>query len=161
MATAAVPVDMDYQDFPDEEEGASSATEDMARRELQRLRKEALEKASEEFRRRVGKKVAQKIASRALFRSIALAAGATLVGIIVTYLIWTVQLFAGNLLGSKIIPPLDFWEIILWGILSFIVLFALILAIVQILPAVLFAGGIIDGLQLFGSLIWEVAQSWF
>jgi hypothetical protein len=81
------------------------------------------------------KKVAVKAGKQAVLRVINVAFAATLVGIIVTYLIMTVQLIAGNLFGIKAIE-LEVWEVVIWVFLSIIILFAIVLlALVLVIVA--------------------------
>lgn len=95
------------------------------------------------------KKIAVKAAKQAILRVINVAFAATLVGIIVTYLIMTVQLIAGNLLGIKAIK-LEIWEVVIWVLLSITILF-IIISFVLILVIVANPH----------EAVWEAFKSWW
>lgn len=110
----------------DEEEQAQNpvtkAAQEAFRRQLQEEKKKLKKKATDI----VKKKLAQKIATRTVLRVIGAACASTLVFLIVTWLIWTIQALAGNLMGSKWIPELEWWETILWVLLTILLLVVLI-----------------------------------
>lgn len=69
----------------------------------------------------VMKKIAVKVTKQAVLSVVKWAFAATLVGILVTWLIELVQLIVGNLFGIKSIK-LEAWEIALWVFLSLFLL---------------------------------------
>ena len=90
------------------------------RQSLSNLQKEGVDKI---------KKLAVKATKQAVLRIINVAFAATLVGIFVTYIIMSVQLFAGNLMGVKAIK-LEAWEIVIWVFLTLFLLAFLILVFI-------------------------------
>ncbi|GEM_PF-3376200 len=105
----------------EDDSGIKERAQVKSRRAFKRYKRQAKEKA----KKKIKQKIAKKVASRGAIRLVAGAFGATGVGLIVTYIIWTVQAIAGNLMGSKIIPKLEWWELILWFIIG-LLLFALL-----------------------------------
>jgi hypothetical protein len=101
---------------------------DAARRQAQEQVQEMVKKKAQE----AVKKAAKKAASKVTVRLISGAAAASIVGLIITYLIMSIQMFAGNLLGAKIVPKLSLIELLIWGMVS-LILFAATVAIIFIL----------------------------
>jgi hypothetical protein len=89
---------------------------------VEAAKKKALKKA---------KKLATKRARQIALRWINVGFAATIVGIIVTYLIMSVQLFVGNLLGVESLK-LEGWEIAIWALLTIILLAITILALLAV-----------------------------
>jgi len=126
---------------------------------FRQARKRAIKAAAKKGAQKAAAKAAQKIASKALVRVIALACGATVVGLIVTYLIWTAQAIAGNWLGSKWIPKLDsfgdgglwWWEFPAWLFLSIIIA---ILLVVVLFVAV--AGAAFSNPLILVGIAWQI-----
>jgi len=58
------------------------------------------------------------VASKISLRAVNTALGISIIGIIVVYIVWTIQLIAGNILNSETIPALDLGEKILWALLT-------------------------------------------
>ena len=127
MAIALNPAD--YPQELEEQESSAAAEEQKSsagaiRREFQKRRREAVQKAQ----KKVVEQLAKKIAKKASLRTVSIASGSSGVGLLVTYAIWTGQLIFGNLLDSKIVPKLDLAEKVAWFLLG--VLLGLILLIV-------------------------------
>ncbi len=74
------------------------------------------------------KKEAELLARRATLRFINSAFAATVVGLIVTYIIMSVQAVAGNFFGSKIIPPLSMLELGIWLLASILIMLIIVAA---------------------------------
>ena len=109
--------------------------EQEARRKLDAARHQAQEQAQEMIKKKAQeavKKAAKKAASKVTVRLISGVAAASIVGLIITYLIMTIQVFAGNLMQSKIVPKLSLVELLIWGAVS-LVLFAAVVAIILII----------------------------
>jgi hypothetical protein len=127
----------DLEDELGQEGGASTkkkTAQAISRILLKRRRKAAIKLA----KRKARAKIAQKMAKQGILRVVATAAGATMVGLIVTYLLMTIQAIAGNLLGSKWIPKLNslgdkffWWELPTWIAVS-LLMFAVLIVLVFI-----------------------------
>ena len=87
------------------------------------LKDQAKDKAIDEV-----KKQAVRIAKQAVLRTINIAFAATVVGILITWVIMSVQIFVGNLLGVKTIA-LEGIEIGIYAALSFLILLVVIMVI--------------------------------
>lgn len=135
----------------DLDEELSDAGQNQAKRNLEKIKKEVKDKAKKQVQ-----KVVQKAASKATARTIAVAAGATVVGLIVTYLIWTGQAIFANWLGhDKIIPKLDWWELILWGILTLIII-ALVISLLFLLVGVFIFSNPFTAAPIIGEMVWDI-----
>ncbi len=99
---------------------------------------------------RRARQAAARAASKLFLRIVNSATGATIIGLIVTYAIMTVQLFAGNVMQSKIIPELDLWECIIWGILTFVVIILTILLLMMLILLIIIALGPVTSALYFG-----------
>ena len=67
-----------------------------------------------------------------IYRIVNGAAGVTLVGLIITFLVMNAQLIFGNIFKVKFVPALELLEIIIIGFIDFIILAILFIAIVVI-----------------------------
>ena len=76
------------------------------------------------------KKTTQRLKN--IYRIVNGAAGVTVVGLIVTFLVMNAQLIFGNLLKARLIPKLELPEIIIIAVVDFILLTALAIIIVNI-----------------------------
>jgi len=119
-------------------------------------RKKAIKKAKEEAAARLAKKLATKGA----VRTVSISIGVTGVGLIVTYLIWTVQVIAGNLMGSKWIPRLaslgDFlfwWELPLWMLMTIFVLMGILILFILLTVALIFSNPVVAATILGWSIV--------
>ncbi|MCB9802881.1 hypothetical protein H6761_02585 [Candidatus Nomurabacteria bacterium] len=88
---------------------------------LQSLKAQAAAQAKDKLKKEVIKKSKQ-----AILRTINAAFAATLVGIIVAYLIMSVQLFAGNLMGNELIK-LESWEVMIWAFLTILLILVMLI----------------------------------
>ncbi|MBL7141506.1 hypothetical protein ISS21_00175 [Patescibacteria group bacterium] len=105
------------------------------------------------------KQTAQRLKN--IYRIVNGAAGMTLVGLILTFLVMNAQLFFGNLLKVRLIPALSLVEIIIILVLDFIVGSALLIIIVFItilVTAITDPWGLI---KQFPGIAWEVFKSLF
>ncbi|MFA6466742.1 MAG: hypothetical protein WCV71_02700 [Patescibacteria group bacterium] len=138
----------------DEEEQAQNpatkATQEAFRRRLLAEKKALKEKATDAIK----KKLAQKVGTRLVLRVVGAACASSIIFLIVTWLIWTVQALAGNLMGSKWIPELEWWEIILWGILTIIILAIVIILITLSSIAIVFSNPLL-AISILGTIIFE------
>jgi len=105
----------------------ASFNQNKAKRDLNSAKKEATDKFKKEAQELL-MKTAEKIAKKLGLRTVSLSSGSTGVGLIVTFIIWSGQAILGNLMGSKIVPKLDWWEFILWLVVGLALLGILILA---------------------------------
>ncbi|MBT6690935.1 hypothetical protein HOB10_01215 [Candidatus Parcubacteria bacterium] len=109
--------------------------EQESKRKLAAAKREAQEKAQEMVKKKAKEatqKVVKKAASKLTLRLVSGAAAASIVGLIISYIIMTIQFFIGNLLESKLVPKLSLVEILIWGCLSLLI-FAAIVAVALIL----------------------------
>lgn len=134
----------------DQNPTATKVAQEAFRRRLLAEKKALKEKATDVIK----KKLAQKIGTRVVLRVVGAACASTVIFLIVTYLIWTVQAIAGNLMGSKWIPELEWWELILWGLLGIIMLAILILLIAVSSVAIVFSNPIL-ALSILGAAIFD------
>lgn len=115
-------------DAKDDEDGPGAAAgkrDDSIYRDLKEKGNERIlrilrrrEKAvKDQIRKEVAKK-AVRVASRISLRLVNTALGASVIGLVVVWVVWTIQLIAGNLLGSQTIPPLKSWEKVAWFLLG-------------------------------------------
>lgn len=116
----------DRQNAEEEEEdqspAATRAAQEAFRRQLL-AQKKALKKKTTDA---IKKQLAQKLTTRVVLRVIGVACASTVVFLIVTWLISTIQAIAGNLMGSKWIPELEWWEMILYVLLTILMLIILL-----------------------------------
>ena len=68
-------------------------------------------------------------------RTINLGSAATLIGLIITFILMNLQLLLGNLFGVKWVPKLEIWEIAIIGIID-LILFLIIMMAVGLLSAI-------------------------
>lgn len=68
-------------------------------------------------------------------RTVNFASAATIIGLIITFLLMNFQLIAGNIFGATWVPKLETWEIVLIGVVDFILWLA-IMATIGIIGAV-------------------------
>lgn len=102
------------------------AAEQRSARAASGLKDQAKDKAVDEF-----KKQAVKMGKQAVLRIINATFAATVVGILITWAIMSVQIFVGNLLGVKTIA-LEGIEIGIYAALSFLILTCLIIIFIII-----------------------------
>jgi len=121
-------------------------------RQLRQIKRQTTTKA-QQASQEVFKKIAQKVAKQAAARVTSWAAGATLIGLLVTYLIWTIQAIVGNLMGSKWIPSLEWWELILWLLLG-IILLAILFGLLALLA--IFLDPISIGWEITKEALWSI-----
>jgi len=134
----------------DNSELDSASAKKAAARQFKQITNKAKDQAKKAFQ-----KAAQKVASKAVARGAAISAGATGVGLLVTYIIWTGQAIIANWLGKdKVIPKLEWWELILWAILGLLLL-ALLLLVITALAAAFAITNPIVGAKIVGSFIWD------
>jgi len=80
------------------------------------LKQEAFEKV---------KKQIVRTAKQATLRTINMAFAATLVGLVITWVIMSFQVFVGNLMGAETIK-LESWELGIWALLTILFIFVLV-----------------------------------
>lgn len=140
-----------FEEDDDQSEVDTAEASQAAKRELKRIQKQQIDAAKKKAAQLIAKKVAQ----QGIVRSVALACGSTGVGLIVTYLIWTLQAIVANLLGhDKIIPKLEWWELILWGILTLLLIFLSLILLVLFIVAAAISNPIL-GVTLLGAAAWN------
>ncbi|MFA6307224.1 MAG: hypothetical protein WCS88_01465 [Patescibacteria group bacterium] len=142
----------DFQETPEEQDFGSlqGASNKAVARDLEQIKRQAREKISKEWRDKIVKEVAKKVSVRAA----SWGAGATGVGLLVTFGIWTVQAIGGNLMGSKWIPKLELYELILWLILG-VLLAAIVLLALTLLTI------LVDPIGFGLDLAWDTITSLF
>lgn len=98
------------------------AVEQQNRRAFERERRQdsAIDQAADRAVQQLKKELVKR-SRQAVLRIINVSFAATIVGIGVTYLIMSVQLFVGNLMGNELIE-LEGWEILIWAFLSILIL---------------------------------------
>lgn len=155
----AFPGELEDEDEGEQSEVNTAAAQKKAQRAFKKSQKEITAAAKKKATQLIAKKVAQ----QGVVRSVALACGSTGVGLIVTYLIWTLQAIVANWLEhDKIIPKLEWWELILWALLT--ILLAAILIMLLVGLVILFAlsnpftgSAIIAAIG--GSIVWGYISS--
>lgn len=139
----------ELDDFSDMDEADSAR---MLASDKREDAKEAEEKIKKELEEKIKKKVTE-TAAKAGFNSVSTGAAATLIGIIVTWILWTIQFIGGNWLKSKIIPALGTVRLILWGALSFIIIFLLIFVFILAIIGFVILNGWLIAATYFGTEI--------
>ena len=137
-----------------------SQAEQGYRRQLGFLRRKSMQHKVEQGLKEEAKKIAKqkieaavkKATERGLIRLLGGTAAASIVGFIVTYALWTFQFWAGNILKSKIIPELEWWEIFAW-------IFTSILLAGLLLGAIFIINLLVDP-WLGGEVVWEAITDW-
>ncbi|MBT4210177.1 MAG: hypothetical protein HOE19_04700 [Candidatus Komeilibacteria bacterium] len=135
----------------------SGAAEPGRRRRLQQKMRQTRAKA-EKLKaanlKKAGSEKLKKEARKAFARIIARICAATGFGLIITFLLRSVQAIGGNLAGSKLIAKLDglgdkaWWEFPVWIFLSGIVGMAVILVLLMLAPAAVFVSSPIEAAKL-------------
>lgn len=119
----------------DEEQQAqnpeTNRAQDVSRRQFDQVKRKAINQAKQKAEQQATRAV-EKFAMRGALRVIAIGSAATIIGLVISYAIWTVQIFAGNLMGSKWIPPLELWEIIAWGVVGLVLIILMIFILVML-----------------------------
>jgi len=118
---------------------------------LDKAKKEAFEKVAE---------LALETARRWAVRRIAWAFGATLVGFIVTHLIWTAQFILGNWLKKESVPTLNGLEVGIWAFCTFIMVALLIIVVVLLMLLLLTSLGPVAGLVYVGSMLFNTLKDY-
>ena len=97
-------------------------------RKLSMLKREAKEELKKKIQDKAKKKI-QELTKKAVMKAAKGGSAATLVGIIITYAIMTIQFIVGNIFKSKTIPKLGFAETIIWACATFLIIVTVILII--------------------------------
>ena len=113
-------------------------------------KKQAQAKAKKQLEAKIRKKITD-MALKAGFRTAAAGSAATLIGLVVTYILWAIQIIAGNWLKSQIIPPLGLGERIAFGVVTFIMVLAVIIAFIFVMLTFVLMNGWVIALSYFGS----------
>ena len=135
--------------------------EQRRRRILERFRQTDVDekfiqdRVKQQLQEEVEKKV-REFAARNTWRVFNIACSATIVLIIVTYIVWTIQLIVGNLLKSPVVPKLSLTEQVLWGVTTFLLFSIVAAGITLIIVCVRLVSG---DIKLLGQLIWEAFTS--
>lgn len=146
-------------DYDPVESDQAEGDEQRRRRMLDRFRQtdidqKALQAQTQAQLQEAVKTKAQQFLSRGLARILGVACGSTIILLIVPYIIMTIQLIVGNLLGNPLVPKLKLWEQIVWGVVTFLIFCSFIMNIAFILlmikmvigPVASFALGVWDTL---------------
>ncbi len=149
-----------------EEQEAKS--QNFLRRRLDMLKNRSKDQGGESadiVQKQAEEKLKKELARKASLKAANLAMGATLILLVVTVLVWTVQFIGGNLLGSKVIPKLDLGEIILW-LIAMAVVATLFFLIMFFIAMISYAyqhplEALINMGSFFRSVFWEVFKSLF
>ena len=138
------------------EGGEEEETEQDAKRELNAEKRKTLKEAQNEVKEKLKKEVekqVKKAVEKTLLRVVNASCASTIVGIIVTYVIWSIQFIATDILKSDVIPELALWEKICWGALTFLLIVLTILAIILLFIAMALSLGPYAAAVYFGSEI--------
>lgn len=134
-------------------------------RVLQRQQQAAKQKsAAENVEGKIEEVVQEQVKATAkqnTLRIINAVCGSTIVLFFVTVLIWTFQFIAGNLLGSKVVPALKIWEIILWLASLFLLLGAILLIATIISFMVRLSQFDWDAIKILGQGLWDAFKGAF
>ncbi|MFA5126890.1 MAG: hypothetical protein WC465_02725 [Patescibacteria group bacterium] len=104
---------------------------------------------------------AKAVAKQSVLRWVNVALGSTILLFVVTVLIWTFQFIVGNVLESKIVPPLKLWEIILW-LASLLLLMGVTLLIVAMISfMVKITHFDWDAIKILGESLWSAFKDAF
>ena len=153
----------DYSGYEPEEEEEGGQDEAVNSRSLnmaQNLARKKTASSVEDVKQeafRQAAELAKQRARQAVLRRVAWAFAASIVGLIVTYLIMTAQMILGNWLKVSGVPPLELWEQIVWGVVSLIILLAFILFFGLLMIVLRMALSPVEFLALFGQLL----RDWF
>jgi len=96
---------------------------------------------------------AKYFAKKAQLRILTGSMAASLYFLIIAYMIWTVQLFFGNLLKSKLVPKLDLWEIIIWAVVSLLIIGSIIMQVAILAAFSDWPGIVFEAVKYFSSSI--------
>lgn len=138
-----------------------AGNEQRRRRLLERFRQtdvnpQALQDQVKQKLKAETEKKVKDLATRSSLRIFNIACSATIVLIVVTYIVWTIQMIAGNLLGNPLVPKLALWEQILWGIVSLLLASIIIMVFVLVIVAIRIMAG---DFKLIGQLLWDGLRS--
>ena len=97
-------------------------------RKLSMLKREAKEELKKKVQDKAKKKI-KELTKKAVMKAAKGGSAATLVGVIITYAIMTIQFIFGNIFKSKAIPKLGFAETIIWACATFFIIVAVVLII--------------------------------
>tara|TARA_B100001964_G_scaffold228235_1_gene279121 strand:- start:631 stop:1080 length:450 start_codon:yes stop_codon:yes gene_type:complete len=102
--------------------------DDINKRKLAELKQQAKARIKKKVQDKAKKKI-KELQKKAILKATKGGAGATLVGLIITYAIMTIQFIAGNIFESKIIPKLGFAETIIWACATILIIICTIASI--------------------------------
>ena len=91
--------------------------------------KQAVKKRRQKIVADKAKKKIQDLQKKATLKAAKGGTAATLLGLVITYAIMTVQFIAGNIFASKNIPKLSFAEVIIWACVTFLIIIGTITAL--------------------------------
>ena len=102
--------------------------DDINKRKLAELKQQAKARIKKKVQDKAKKKI-KELQKKAILKATKGGAGATLVGLIITYAIMTIQFIAGNIFESKNIPKLGLGETIIWVCATFLIIVGTIAAL--------------------------------
>ncbi|MDD5749669.1 MAG: hypothetical protein PHO91_02690 [Patescibacteria group bacterium] len=149
-----------YEPEEEEESGQNEAANSRALNIAQNLARKKAIASAEDIKQEAFRQAAELAKQRArqmMLRRVSWAFAASLVGLIVAYLIMTAQMILGNWLKVSGVPPLELWEQIVWGVVSLIILLTFILFFGLLMIILRMALSPADFLAIFGQLL----QDWF
>jgi|GEM_PF-1977891 hypothetical protein len=96
-------------------------------------------------------------AAQGTARAINVGTGITVIGLIITFILMNLQLFLGNLFGVGWMPKLETWEMVIIGIIDFL-LFLIVVIIVGFIGAIFnCASGILEGFRCAAEVVKSAA----
>lgn len=138
---------LDEDQIAEEEEDAATGAKNMSRQ--LRAARQSQQKA--ELKKKVEEEVVKRAQNLArTFKIAKIGSAATLIGLVITYVLMSIQFIGGNWLGSPNIPKLAVWELVLWGLLTAILLFIMIMAFMVVILLLIVALGPLAALLAFG-----------
>ena len=114
-------------------------------RQIENQKKKVVDKAKQELKKK---------ALKAALNKVSIGAAATIIGLIVTWLIMSVQFIFGNMLGAVKEIKLNLWEIIIYFLLSILILGSILL-ILTLLSV------IINAVDIVLDVLIEEIKCWF
>lgn len=139
----------------------AAQSEQRQRRLLERFRQTDIDekgiqnRVKQQLQEEVEKKI-KELAARNAWRIFNIACGATIILLLVTYIVWSIQLIVGNLLKNPLVPKLSLTEQVLWGVATFVLFSVVAAGLTLIIICIRLVSG---DIKLLGELLWNALTS--